>query len=490
MAESARRRSGWTWRNTALVTALVAAPVLLIPAVLPRIHEPDRLTAVSGIILFALMLGCAIVLEVHWRLTHSHGTGWLTTCTALLAVHGMTMTALDLDGAPTQSPVMILPSLVVAVVVAAMIGLAEVVTPRVDALALGLWLGLLAALGDVGVAASDPGAEEAPLSWAAAATLVFGGIVIVALHRLRTLPPWARQRLQIAVAALATSWVVHLSMQTDAGELSALSGPLLLALGAMATGIALLCAVAVGLLRAALRENARTIAALQSRLVELELSCRADRETIHELRGSIAGIVSAAELLGAEQEVNAGGLRPAFGGTSGSGVNALTEMLRSEAARLQRLLAAEVSATPTTVGLDDVVRPLVVAHRVRGLDVSFEPSGLQVIAVADRLSEVVNILLVNAHTHARGAQVCIDAERHADRVVVRVVDDGPGIPPELVPTLFERGTHGPESPGSGIGLHVARRLMAQDGNFLDLDGSHTGGTAFILGLRAADRRRR
>lgn len=478
MTENARR-SGWPWHSWALVVTLVAGPAVVIAWLVPDAPESARLTAVSTIILMALVLGCAIVLETHWLLTRSHATGWLTTCTALFALHGITLTALELGGA--ANPSTMAPAFLVAALLVVMIALAEVMTPRVDPLALGLWLGLLAAGATVAAATSVPEPPSGRLG-PAAAVASFGVLVVLALQRLRAFPRWGRLNLQAAAAALTTSRVIGQVTSPASGEPAASPAAGLAELAAMGIGTALLCVVAARLLSTALRENSRTIAALQSRLVELELSGRADREVIHELRGSIAGIVSAAELLASDRGV------AALGGTAPrNGTNALTEMLHREASRLQRLVAAEVPATPAPLDLDDLVRPLVVAHRVRGLDVRHEPTGLHVVAVADRLSEVLNILLANAHMHAPGAVVSILAEQHGDRVVMRVADNGPGIPDGLAETLFERGTQRPDSPGSGIGLHIARRLMVQDGNFLDVDPSHTDGTAFVLGLLAAQR---
>jgi C4-dicarboxylate-specific signal transduction histidine kinase len=55
----------------------------------------------------------------------------------------------------------------------------------------------------------------------------------------------------------------------------------------------------------------------------------------------------------------------------------------------------------------------------------------------------------------------------SDQVRVIVSDEGPGVPEELRPAIFERGTKGPTG-GEGIGLSVAKVLANELGGSLDL----------------------
>ena len=172
--------------------------------------------------------------------------------------------------------------------------------------------------------------------------------------------------------------------------------------------------------------------------------------------------------------------------------------------RVESLLVAEVErlrrvATPSPVdegpdgdvtaarsqhvNLDSMVADIVLARRMAGQQVTFEPSGQQVLAVTDDLVEVLNILLANAARHAPGSRVTVAATPASGFVRVSVTDDGPGVPPELRDTIFERGRRRAGSPGQGLGLAIARELMHRLGGSLRLEERREAGARFVLELR-------
>jgi len=67
-------------------------------------------------------------------------------------------------------------------------------------------------------------------------------------------------------------------------------------------------------------------------------------------------------------------------------------------------------------------------------------------------------------------------------VLVIVEDDGPGIPPDQVGRLLERGTRGDERvQGHGIGLAIVQQLVKAYRGELDVSRSQTlGGAAFVM----------
>jgi two-component system, OmpR family, sensor kinase len=68
-------------------------------------------------------------------------------------------------------------------------------------------------------------------------------------------------------------------------------------------------------------------------------------------------------------------------------------------------------------------------------------------------------------------------------LVLDVIDQGPGIQPELLPRLFERGTRGHHASGRashGLGLYIVRRVLELQGGRAELVATGDGGTTMRL----------
>jgi PAS domain S-box-containing protein len=112
---------------------------------------------------------------------------------------------------------------------------------------------------------------------------------------------------------------------------------------------------------------------------------------------------------------------------------------------------------------------------------------LRVLADASRLEQVVTNLLTNAYRYG-GVHIRLQASADDGDVTLRVVDDGRGVPEELVADLFEpftRGARATEVGGSGIGLALSRRLMETFGGSLGYEPHQPTGARFVCRLRAA-----
>jgi two-component system sensor histidine kinase BaeS len=119
-----------------------------------------------------------------------------------------------------------------------------------------------------------------------------------------------------------------------------------------------------------------------------------------------------------------------------------------------------------------------------------------------RIRQVLGNLVANALRYTpAGSEVAISAERSApnpetgdrtgsagraasgtgvpteDRVAISVVDQGPGIAPEVLPHLFDRFAKSSDSRGSGLGLAIARRLVEAHGGSISAERPPQGGTA-------------
>jgi signal transduction histidine kinase len=79
------------------------------------------------------------------------------------------------------------------------------------------------------------------------------------------------------------------------------------------------------------------------------------------------------------------------------------------------------------------------------------------------------------------SRIWISTSGAADGVVIRVADNGPGIPPEMAKTLFEPFATAGKKSGTGLGLAIARsQVSAQGGTIEVLEKPPEGGAAFVL----------
>jgi two-component system OmpR family sensor kinase len=108
---------------------------------------------------------------------------------------------------------------------------------------------------------------------------------------------------------------------------------------------------------------------------------------------------------------------------------------------------------------------------------------------AQRLHQVLANLLTNARRHTPPGTTVTVGARSSDRgATVTVHDDGPGVPQELQPTLFERFTRGDasrtrDSGGAGLGLSLAQAIAVAHHGTVTCE-SAPGSTTFTLTLPA------
>lgn len=105
----------------------------------------------------------------------------------------------------------------------------------------------------------------------------------------------------------------------------------------------------------------------------------------------------------------------------------------------------------------------------------------------ERLRQALENLLANALAHAPdGTHVVVDVaeEQREDGTwaVLAVRDEGPGIAPDVLPTLFDRFARGQRSSGLGLGLYLARGIASAHGGTLTVESRLGAGTTFHLAL--------
>jgi two-component system, OmpR family, sensor histidine kinase BaeS len=106
-----------------------------------------------------------------------------------------------------------------------------------------------------------------------------------------------------------------------------------------------------------------------------------------------------------------------------------------------------------------------------------------------RLRQVTSNLLSNAINHTpNGGSVKVSVSSAVGQVTLTVADTGEGIPPDLLPHVFERFAKGPSSKGSGLGLAIAHAMVTAHGGQIQVSNGVEAGTVLRVILATAPNR--
>ncbi len=169
-------------------------------------------------------------------------------------------------------------------------------------------------------------------------------------------------------------------------------------------------------------------------------------------------------------------------------------VLRGEVCRMQSIVEEYLSfarpLTPLETESVDVKAALtevaalhegIAGAKGVSLDLS-QVDAVRILGDRQKLKQMLVSLMLNAiEASAWGAPIELLCKRRGDRVVVGVLDRGPGVPVDLLPRLTVAGTTTKES-GTGLGLTIVRSLAEQHGGSLHLRNREGGGFAAELQL--------
>jgi signal transduction histidine kinase len=198
----------------------------------------------------------------------------------------------------------------------------------------------------------------------------------------------------------------------------------------------------------------------------------------HDVAQPVSSIASLAELLHADWADLPGDIRFELVTKIDKNTRRLIKMM-NDLQLLFRLDTGTVTARRTPVPVAEVIMSVIGELGCTG-DVAVAVDE-HISALADRqhVWHLVRNLLSNALAYGK-APVEIRAARSGETVVLVVEDNGPGIPEDLVPNLFDRFMR-----GAGLGLFIVRHLVEANGGSVRYERPEPHGARLVVTLEAA-----
>jgi two-component system, OmpR family, sensor kinase len=156
------------------------------------------------------------------------------------------------------------------------------------------------------------------------------------------------------------------------------------------------------------------------------------------------------------------------------------------AARLLTLARMDEPATvkPSAVPLHTLLERTVTRWRpAANRDWRLCPASAVVVADRQRLETALDSLVENAVRYTGdGGRITLAAYQEEESVVIEVCDDGPGIPDEELPYIFESFRSGASLGGTGMGLAIVKTIMEAHSGTVSAENLPGGGASFRLRL--------
>jgi two-component system phosphate regulon sensor histidine kinase PhoR len=213
----------------------------------------------------------------------------------------------------------------------------------------------------------------------------------------------------------------------------------------------------------------------------------------HELRTPLTSIYGFAETL-LRQDIPFGEEeRRTFLGYIASESERLTEIV-DQLLNVARLDAGDLQVEVGRIDVGSVVSEVV--ETVEGakdheFEITLPEEPLAAEADPEKVRQVFNILVENALRYSpQGGKVTVQARRNADRVEVRVVDEGMGIPAAEREWIFRKFYRAESAArdgaaGTGLGLFIAKELVNAMGGRIWVDSTEGEGSSFAFELPLA-----
>ncbi len=213
-------------------------------------------------------------------------------------------------------------------------------------------------------------------------------------------------------------------------------------------------------------------------------------EIVHEIRTPLTSILSSVELLGRKDLSTDMHLQ-------------ITDIIQHETERVSRLVdqfleLAQFESGRMLIEFEPFSMASVVEQTAAAIQSQAAKRDMNIVTNCPdtlplvwgdsaRLEQVLLNLLSNAVKYADAhTDINICCRLHDEGMVISVTDEGPGISPEYLPQLFRRFSRLPGSEkrahGSGLGLHIARKIIEAHHGDIWVESEQNNGSTFAFSL--------
>lgn len=208
----------------------------------------------------------------------------------------------------------------------------------------------------------------------------------------------------------------------------------------------------------------------------------------YELRSPLTNIIGFAELLGIETTGPLNERQHEYVDHISSSSSVLLAIvndildLATVDAGIMKLDIGEVAIGPSVEAASDLVQERLREHGIR-LNVDIARAGDSFFADENRVRQVLFNLLSNAANYApQGGTITLTATRGEDVVEFHVHDDGPGMSPNVLESIFKRfepRSNGGRRRGAGLGLSIVKSFVELHGGTVAIETGEGRGTSII-----------
>jgi len=223
---------------------------------------------------------------------------------------------------------------------------------------------------------------------------------------------------------------------------------------------------------------------LESELVVSKAISDMAAQVAHDIRSPLAALDSALKDMAglpAEQQALARGAMGRIG-----------EIARDLLDNYKKPGAAKAAGSATPQDLKALIEPVLAEKRAQyaarpEVSIDFAAESVRASVQAGELRRIISNLVNNAvEAFEKGGCVAVELSRADGRVLLKIADNGKGIPAEILAKLGQKGeTHG-KAGGTGLGLYHARTSVESWGGTLKIESKPAAGTRVLIELPALE----